>query len=81
MYTKIFTILLASLILGGCTMGNWSSNQAATDNQTISETPISSVAPTPSGESSKPLSQDTEVDSLQTDIESTVILEEDFSDL
>lgn len=69
---KIIIILIATLVLGGCTLLPKQEN-AAKDQALPSPTTTSS--PTPS------LSTETTESSLETDLNATVIEDEDFSDL
>jgi hypothetical protein len=86
MLKKIAIVALASLALGGCSLKDmFKNNSAVTDenqNAVASSTPIPDY--TESDEDlgkMKKTSSSTETTSLESDINSTVILEEDFSDL
>lgn len=80
MYQKLFAIIFASLLLGGCSL-NLPSEKAATDTKSSQPELLGTPSPADAQDKSEPLSQDTEIDSLQKDIDSTIIIEEDFSDL
>ena len=68
---KLLTIILASIILGGCTLSNYlSPRETALDAQ-----------PSPSSTPTASLSTATDDASLESDLESTIIETEDFSDL
>ncbi len=79
---KIFMLFLASFMLGGCTLIP-RSDRAATDMAS----PVPTITPTPTldpdpelGAMASPTTQD-DTASITTDLNSTVILDEDFSDL
>lgn len=78
MYTKIAVVTLFALILGGCILTDYfKPNQSASDQQ-----PQESVAVEDQSLEAMPsTSSDNDVNALETDINSTVILEEDFTDL
>lgn len=78
MYTKIAVVTLFTLILGGCTLTDYfKPNQSATDQQS----PDTTMVEDQTLEAMPSTSSESDVDSLEADINSTVILEEDFSDL
>lgn len=84
MLKKLALITLSAALLGGCTLGNvLKTNNAAFDEKPGS--PTSSAAPTAtpdtSLESMPSTTTGTDDASLETDINSTTILDEDFSDL
>lgn len=84
MLKKLALITLSATILGGCTLGDvLKTNKAAVDEK--SAAPVSSLAPsaTPdqSLESMPATSKETDAASLEADINSTTILDEDFSDI
>lgn len=84
MLKKLALITLSAALLGGCTLGNvLKTNNAATDEKP--GTPMSSVAPTTSPdtslESMPATTNGTDNASLETDVNSTTILDEDFSDI
>lgn len=86
MFKKIAIVTLASLALGGCSLNDYlPTNQAVTDEKkevVATSTPApSALQPDQGIDSMKPTSSSTDVTSLETDINNTVILEEDFSDL
>jgi hypothetical protein len=86
MFKKIALITFSSLALGGCSLQDmFKTNTAVTDqNQEV----VATATPAPTYmeadkdlESMKQTSSSTEVTSLESDTNSTVILQEDFSDL
>lgn len=82
---KIAFILLSSLLLGGCTLtDSFRTGGAAKDVKPEQKTVTASQTPSPADPelSSMPTtSSSSDVTSLETDINNTTILEEDFSDL
>lgn len=84
MYKKLLIVGLSAILLGGCTLTDvFKNNQAAEDSK-----PISSMTPSPSPsaidtelQAVPSTSTSSDVDSLETDINNTTILKEDFSDL
>ena len=82
---KIALILLTSVLLGGCTLtDSFKSGDAAKDSKPESQMVVASPAPTeadPELSAMPSTSTSNEVTSLEADINSTTILEEDFSDL
>lgn len=83
MIKKIALITLSSLLLGGCTLGNYlKPNEAATDAKNI---PVATATPVPTSDQSldsvPATSSETDDTSLETDLNNTAILDEDFSDL
>lgn len=78
---KLILILAAALLLGGCTIGSNLMGNNATDSASYTPTPTSSAAPDPDLEAMPQTTSSSDESSIQTDLESTVILEEDFSDL
>ena len=87
MFKKLAIISLASLALGGCTLGDMlQTNSAVMDEKQESVVATSTPAPTVMTpdkdlDSMKQNSSSTEVTSLETDINGTTIIQEDFSDL
>jgi PBP1b-binding outer membrane lipoprotein LpoB len=84
MLKKLALITLSAALLGGCTLGNvLKTNNAAVDEKPGS--PVASVAPTMSPdtslESMPKTTTGTDDASLETDVNSTTILDEDFSDI
>ncbi len=78
---KLFLILVAGIILGGCTLASWR-EEAASDEQsqaapsaTTTGQADTDLAKTPS------LTSDNQVGDLETDINNTEVLNEDFADL
>lgn len=80
---KLFLILVAALVLGGCTLGSTMFKQSATDeaSSTPVPTPVSSVVTDEELESIPSTKSDTDAASIEADLNATSILEEDFSDL
>lgn len=81
MIKKLTIVTLAALLLGGCSL-DWQAlmgNKAATDVQEDSNTMIKESDAELKAMPSPATSNDES--SLETDINSTTILEEDFSDL
>jgi hypothetical protein len=86
MLKKIALITLASLALGGCSLKDMlKTDTAVTDeNQetVMMESPVPTyMEPDEDLDGMKQTSSSTEVTSLESDVNNTVILEEDFSDL
>lgn len=78
MYTKIAIVILCSLFLGGCTLTDYfQPTQSASDQQPAESTQLEDQALATMPQ----ISTDDDLDSLEADLNSTVILEEDFSDL
>lgn len=77
MVKKIMFLGLAAILLGGCSLQSYlpGKNEAARDQKTEEEKVIVGESPAPS------LSTGTDDDSLESDINATIILDEDFSDL
>ena len=82
---KVALILLSSVLFGGCTLtDSFRSGNAAKDDSTETSLAIMSPAPSASDQELSAMpstSTSNEVTSLEADINSTTILEEDFSDL
>lgn len=80
---KPLLVLVAALLLGGCTLGANLQGKSATD--ALSPTPTATPTATPPSdtelEKMTPTSTGTDASSIEADLSSTVILEEDFSDL
>lgn len=87
MLKKIAFVTLASLALGGCNLTDLlKSNTAVMDEKKESVVATSTPAPTilepdKDLDNMKPNSSSTDVTSLETDINGTTILQEDFSNL
>lgn len=87
MLKKIAVIALASLALGGCSLKDMlKTNSAVMDEKKEEVVATSTPAPTymepdKDLDSMKQNSSSTDVTSLETDINGTTILQEDFSDL
>lgn len=82
---KLLLILSSALLLGGCTLTSQLWSESATDANLASPTPTphSSQAPAsdPALDAQPTPGTGTDYSSLESDLSSTVILEEDFSDL
>lgn len=83
---KIAFVLLSSILLGGCTLtDSFKTGNAAKDAKPEQSAVSASLAPTTTADpelSAMPsTSGSSDVGSLEADINSTTILEEDFSDL
>ncbi len=81
MFKKLAIITLSSVLLGGCTLTDFlKPGDAAKDAKSES---IMTPSPTPDTviESMSSTSTSDDTASLETDINSTTILDEDFSDL
>lgn len=87
MLKKIAVVTLASLALGGCNLKDiFKTNSAVMDEK--KETVVATSTPAPTYmepdkdlDSMKQTSSSTDATSLETDINGTTILQEDFSDL
>jgi len=78
MYSKIALIAVFTLILGGCTLTDYfKPNQSASDQQTTESGQVEDQKL----EAMPSTSSNSDLDSLEADINNTVILEEDYSDL
>lgn len=83
---KLILILTTALVLGGCTLSSqlWSKSATDTALPTPTASPVAlspSPSPDPELESQPQTTTGTDYSSLESDLNSTVILEEDFSDL
>lgn len=83
MLKKLALITISSLLLGGCTLlDSLRQSDAAQD---VKPAIVATPTPLPSSDSAlqamPSTAPGTDVTSLETDINSTVILDEDFSDL
>lgn len=84
MYKKLAFVAISSLLLGGCTLTNYLRGGGAAKDVQNNQ---AEIAPSPSITPDKELemipgnSSNNDETSLETDIDNTVILEEDFSDL
>lgn len=81
MLKKLAIISLSAVLLGGCTLGEvFKTDNAAKDAKSDS---VMTPSPTPDSslESMPATSASDDVTSLETDINATTILDEDFSDL
>ncbi len=78
MNKKIFTgslLLGASLLFSACTLPSKTMKTTVDSDTTITTETSTTTTPTPT------LSKDNSVDSIETELKSTVILDEDFSDI
>lgn len=80
---KLILILSAALLLGGCTLGakkmeNTPNTQAS---PTPTSSPMSSSVPDQDLDEMPKTTTGSDTKSIETDLNATVILEEDFSDL
>ncbi len=76
--SKLLIIFVCALLLGGCVLNQYfpGRGDAAKDEQSApAKSPLVSDSPAPS------LSTSTDPASLEADLDSTLILDEDFSDL
>ncbi len=82
---KLILILAAALLLGGCTLGKNLMGQSARDESepsvTPTTTPLASIMPDADLDQMPSTSTSSDQKSIETDLSSTVILDEDFSDL
>ena len=85
MFKKLSFIALATLVLGGCSLKDLAkTNTAVTDEKEVMVSASPSPAPATSDkelDTLKPVSSSTDNSSLETDINNTVILNEDFTDI
>lgn len=75
MSKKLMLVVAAAIFLGGCNVNNVWQKEAAKDEKssvTQGETQI---------ETAPSVSEDSSIETLEADIEGTVIYDEDFSDL
>lgn len=80
---KLILVLAAALLLGGCTIGSKMMGQSATDmsSPTPTSSPVSSTLPDSELDSIPSTTTSSDTSSIESDLNATVILEEDFSDL
>lgn len=81
---KVLLILVAAVILGGCTLSAGMNKQSSTDSVSIMSpepTPQASLMPDTELEAIPDTKNSTDKESIEADLNATVILEEDFSDL
>lgn len=81
---KLILVLVAALVLGGCTLGAGMTKQSAQDSSapmSPSPTVQASMLPDAELEAMTKTSTETDVASIEKDLNETSILEEDFSDL
>lgn len=85
MLKKIAFIGVSALLLGGCTLTDiFKTNNAAKDSKSLvvaTSTPAPTSSPDTNLDAIPSTSTSTDVSSLETDINNTKILDEDFSDL
>jgi len=85
MLKKIAFIGISALLLGGCTLTDiFKTNNAAKDSKSLvvaTATPVPTSSPDTNLDAIHSTSTNTDVSSLETDINNTKILDEDFSDL
>lgn len=82
MIPKIILVVLASVFLGGCTLPDFLQSQnAASDEQPELATSTPAPSADQSLESIPAQSTQNDPSSLETDLNNTIIYEEDFSDL
>lgn len=85
MIKKLTIVTLASLLLGGCTLTEvFKPSEAVKDSQpevVATATPTPMASPDPNLDAIPKTSTSSDEKSLETDINNTVILDEDFSDL
>lgn len=76
---KLLVLVIASILLGGCTLNQYfGKGDAARDSQ-LSPSPSLVATPTTSPEPS--LGTGTDESSIELDLDATIIEKEDFSDL
>lgn len=84
MFKKLTLISLSALLLGGCTLLDvFKPSDAAKDinKEVVASSTPTPAPPDPNLEAIPSPKAENDVTSLETDINSTVILDEDFSDL
>lgn len=85
MFKKLAILGIAAVLLGGCTARDiFKTNNAAEDQkpgEIASPTPIATSSSDPGIQMMPSTSSSSEIDSLDTDINNTKILDEDLSDL
>jgi len=77
---KFILILTTAILLGGCTLGSKMSKKSEI-NATPTASPTSSALPDSDLDSIPPTSSSSDSSSIESDLNATVILEEDFSNL
>lgn len=77
---KFILILTTAVLLGGCTLGSRITKKADI-NTTPNASPTSSVFPDSDLDSMPATTTNSDTSSIESDLNATVILEEDFSDL
>ena len=86
MFKKIGLIALAALALGGCSLTAFTGTNTAVSDQKQSEvmatsTPVPTASPDTQLQAVPATSSNTDAASLETDINNTTILNEDYSDI
>ncbi|GAB4026180.1 MAG: hypothetical protein Fur0011_0920 [Candidatus Microgenomates bacterium] len=77
---KFIIILTTAILLGGCTLGSKMTKKSEI-NSTPDASPTSSVFPDTDLDSLPATTTSSDISSIEQDLNTTVILEEDFSDL
>lgn len=77
---KFILILTTAILLGGCTLGSQMTKKSEI-NTTPNSSPTSSVLPDSDLDSIPATTTSSDTSSIESDLNATVILEEDFSDL
>ncbi len=77
---KFILILTTAILLGGCTLGSQMTKKSEI-NTTLNSSPTSSVLPDSDLDSIPATTTSSDTSSIESDLNATVILEEDFSDL
>lgn len=84
MIKKIAILVVTTLLLGGCTLPNiFKTEEAAKDEKKMmaTDSPVPTMSPDTRLDSIPSPTSANDMDSLEVDINNTIILEEDFSDL
>ncbi|MFH2085647.1 MAG: hypothetical protein ABII21_02605 [bacterium] len=84
MIKKLALLSISALLLSGCTLGNsLKTSDAAQDSlpEAVMTSPTPTTVPDPELQEMPSTSTTTDETSLETDINNTKILDEDFSDL
>jgi len=76
---KLILVGFCALLLGGCSL----SSLIPSGGESTTGSPIATTTPTPDSalESTEPVSSSSDATSLEIDLNNTVILDEDFSNL
>lgn len=78
---KLILILASAFILGGCTLSSQLFESTPNETNTVVASPTPTPLPDPELQAMPSPHTDSDPDSIEADLESTLILEEDFSDL